>query len=427
MFYEEGQGKAVVLLHSSMSSRNQWRALVEQLRPRYRVISIDLLGYGESPLRRPDTNYRLADEARHVESILAKRLMPCETFHLVGHSYGGVVALALAQRSPGRIDSLTLYEPVAVHLLPPRDAARLAFEQLGEEVAHLAAGKDPAAGAARFVDYWSGRDTFAALPELKQRAFTALLPKVLMEFRAVAAERRITSWLRDFDAPVCLMHGSSSPVSARRVIAFLAALLPRMRRIEFGAGHMGPVTHPDMVNPEIVRFIANSAASSDRPPEIEDSPVRLVPRGASNLAKAFAMGLAALFCAGPATRSLAGGEHQAVELPVPANAWRELPQDLARGGHYAVVSGDPRAEGSFVMRVELAPGFQLSARRAERDFQLVVLSGEMTVSRGTLAHPAGTSAMKSGYFGAFGAGETYSVSTEHGVTMQVFGTGPWKG
>src|SRR5690349_20195408 len=110
-----------------MSSRNQWRALVEQLRPRYRVIAIDLLGYGESHLRRRDTNYRLADEARHVESILARTLLPCETFHLVGHSYGAVVALGLAQRSPRRIDSLTLYEPVAAHLLPPKDPARLDF------------------------------------------------------------------------------------------------------------------------------------------------------------------------------------------------------------------------------------------------------------------------------------------------------------
>ena len=47
MFHEQGRGRAVVLLHSSMSSKNQWRALEHELRARYRVISIDLLGYGE--------------------------------------------------------------------------------------------------------------------------------------------------------------------------------------------------------------------------------------------------------------------------------------------------------------------------------------------------------------------------------------------
>jgi quercetin dioxygenase-like cupin family protein len=111
-----------------------------------------------------------------------------------------------------------------------------------------------------------------------------------------------------------------------------------------------------------------------------------------------------------------------VEIPAPANAWRELHEDFPRGGRYAVVSGNPHAGGAFIMRIELPAGFELSPRRAQRDLQLVVLSGEMTVGRG-----ASATTMKSGYFASFGAGETYSVTTAHGVALQVFSTGPWKG
>src|SRR5262245_20274589 len=248
----EGEGRAVVMLHSSMSSKNQWRALAEQLRPHYRVITIDLLGYGESPLRRRNTDeYCLTDEARHVEGALARILPPHEKFHFIGHSFGGVVALAMAQRAPQRLASLTLFEPIAAHLLPPRDPARQEFDRMVELVRQSADQGGAAAGAAEFIDFWSGRGAFSALPELKQRAFTALLPKVQMEFRAVALERRATSWLRGFTAPVCLMHGRASPEPARRIVALLADLLPRARRIDFGAGHMAPVTHADMVNPEI--------------------------------------------------------------------------------------------------------------------------------------------------------------------------------
>jgi hypothetical protein len=50
----------------------------------------------------------------------------------------------------------------------------------------------------------------------------------------------------------------------------------------------------------------------------------------------------------------------------------------------------------IIVRIELPPGFELSPRRAERDLQLVVLSGEMTVSRGATAHPAGATNLKSG-------------------------------
>jgi len=406
VFNETGHGRAVVLLHSSMSSRNQWRALVEQLQSHYRVISIDLLGYGESRMRRRDTDYRLMDEARHVEAILAKTLLPCEKFHLVGHSYGGVVALSLAQRAPQRLSSLTLFEPIAAHLLPPRDPARQEFDQMVEMVRQGAAGGDAAAGAARFIDFWSGAGAFAALPELKQSAFATLLPKVLMEFRAVEQERRVTSWLRDLHAPVCLMHGSSSPAPARRVMAMLATLLPLARRIEFGAGHMAPVTHAEMVNPEIARFIANAdAAESDAPqPAVAPQPQR---RG-WNWAKPLAVGLVALVCAGMS--------HSA--------AWHELPAGLSRGGRYAVVSGDPGAAGRVILRVELEPGFELPPHRVQGELQLVVLSGDLTIGRGTIRHPAGMRTMKSGYFASFGEHETWFASTEHGATLQIFSVGP---
>ena len=46
----EGCGPPIVLLHSSMSSKSQWRELIDSMRDRYRLIAIDLLGYGESAM-----------------------------------------------------------------------------------------------------------------------------------------------------------------------------------------------------------------------------------------------------------------------------------------------------------------------------------------------------------------------------------------
>ena len=53
--------------------------------------------------------------------MLARELRPGEKFHLIGHSYGGMVALQLAaQAQPQRVRSLSLFEPIAFHLLPDR-------------------------------------------------------------------------------------------------------------------------------------------------------------------------------------------------------------------------------------------------------------------------------------------------------------------
>src|ERR1044072_3305576 len=113
----EGHGRAVVLLHSSMSSKNQWRTLAQDLRTRFRVIAIDMLGYGHARMPQRGSEYATADEVRNVERIIGTILLPGEPYHLVGHSYGGVVALHVAQRALHRLASLTLLEPMAVHLM----------------------------------------------------------------------------------------------------------------------------------------------------------------------------------------------------------------------------------------------------------------------------------------------------------------------
>jgi pimeloyl-ACP methyl ester carboxylesterase len=419
VFHEQGRGRAVVLLHSSMSSKNQWRALEHELRARYRVISIDLLGYGDSAMPRGD--YRLADEVRHVERILGMVLLPGEPYHLVGHSYGGVIALHVAQRALHRLASLTLLEPVAVHLMPADDPARLEFHRLGDEVLRHSSNGDPATAAASFIDYWG--TGFATLPELKQRAFARLVPKVLMEFRALALDQPVPGALLGITAPVCLVYGSLSPAPMRGIAARLATLMPRARCVRIEAGHMAPVTHPELVNPVISQFLGagDRLMRDPRMLRATDQPARPAWPATKAWAWALAICLTGLLCAWPAVRGAASG---LAEIPVAADGWRELPAAFPRAGRYAVVSGDPRAPGAFVLRVELGPGFELPPHRTSHELQLVVLSGELSVGGGTPAHPTNLHTLGSGYFARFGERESWFARTERGATLQVFGLGP---
>ena len=62
--------------------------------------------------------------------------------------------------------------------------------------------------------------------------------------------------MRSLDLPVLYMTGSRSTASARGVARILTTALPRVEVLEFeGLGHMGPVTHPDLVNKAIQRFL----------------------------------------------------------------------------------------------------------------------------------------------------------------------------
>ena len=251
----EGHGRPVVLLHSSMSSRNQWRELMKTLTPGYRLIAIDLLGYGDSPLRRKTSGYELDDELRHVESILEDVLEPDEAFHLVGHSYGGVVALELARRTR-RLLSLTLFEPIAIHLLNPDHCARAEFDDVAAAMQRQFEAGQATQAAQTFVDYWSGEGAFAAMPEPKQSHLGRLVPKVLLEFAALQRRTLRAADLHAITVPVCLISGRDSPLPARLLTARLPYLFAHASSVEVAAGHMAPISHPELVNPVIGQFIA---------------------------------------------------------------------------------------------------------------------------------------------------------------------------
>jgi pyruvate dehydrogenase E2 component (dihydrolipoamide acetyltransferase) len=100
-------GEVVLLVHGYGGDRNSWLFLQEPLAARYRVYALDLPGHGSSAKDVGDgTLGVLADAVTGVLDAVG-----AERAHLVGHSMGGAVALAVAARDPGRIVSLTLIAP----------------------------------------------------------------------------------------------------------------------------------------------------------------------------------------------------------------------------------------------------------------------------------------------------------------------------
>jgi len=93
-YCEQGSGEPVLLLHSSGSSGAQWRALIDRLSPRFRVIAPDLYGCGRTAPWPGGGAFQLAHEAEIACALLGRIGEPA---HIVGHSYGGATALHLAR------------------------------------------------------------------------------------------------------------------------------------------------------------------------------------------------------------------------------------------------------------------------------------------------------------------------------------------
>lgn len=182
-----------------------------------------------------------------------------QTFALVGHSYGAAVALIAALQQPQRARALALYEPtlfslVDAHRSPPNDADGI--RHVAIDAAAALAVSEPEAAAQRFIDFWMGDNAWAAMPETRREPILAAIVNVRGWADALFGEPTPLAAFQALRVPVLYLAGKASPASSRAVLPLLTSALPQVTVIEFdGLGHMGPVTHPDIVNEAIAEFL----------------------------------------------------------------------------------------------------------------------------------------------------------------------------
>jgi pimeloyl-ACP methyl ester carboxylesterase len=251
-----GEGPVIICLHSSASSSKQWQALINRMSSEFRVMAVDLYGYGKSPAWRGERKLALTDEVALLRPIIEGL---DGNFHLVGHSYGGAVALEAARVYPDRVVSLTVYEPVLFSLLFQDDPAQIAAREIRaveNEVRHQVLSGRPEAAGERFVSYWSSNGLWQKLEDWQRNVIVEKMIKVVSDFDAAFGNPTTLAQFQTLDIPTLLLVGMSSPKSTRRIAELLGKTLPLVEvQALSGMGHMGPVTHAEQVNTLIDRFV----------------------------------------------------------------------------------------------------------------------------------------------------------------------------
>jgi pimeloyl-ACP methyl ester carboxylesterase len=226
------------------------------LSPSHRVLAPDCYGSGKSPEWPSDQTIRLDDEVDLLEPVLAAAGDSCI---LVGHSYGGAVALIAALRHPERVRALALYEPTLFAVVdaekPPPNGADGIRNTVAAAGAALDAGDRE--GAARcFIDFWMGDGSWNLMPAERRPTIADSVVNVRRWSHALFTEPTPAKAFANVRIPVLYMVGENSPESARAVARILLPVLPRVRAVHLtGVGHMAPVTNPEAINAEIERFL----------------------------------------------------------------------------------------------------------------------------------------------------------------------------
>jgi len=103
-YSDSGQGRAIVLLHGFLENKKMWEEYVDLFTEKYRVITIDLLGHGESDCL--GYVHEMEGNANVVNEVLER--LKIEKAIILGHSMGGYVGLAFAELYPEKIQKLVL-------------------------------------------------------------------------------------------------------------------------------------------------------------------------------------------------------------------------------------------------------------------------------------------------------------------------------
>ncbi len=252
----EGEGEPVVLIHGGASNNRQWKALTQLLKGRFRVIAPNLHGAGKTPPWGTGRPYRLAEGAAIIERACERA---GNSLNLVGHSYGGAVALQAAAQLGGRVARLVLLEAAPYDLLRQagRHEAYQAARALYEFVLDGSAKGEWRAIAERFLDAFAGAGAWQAMSEERRARAADLMRQNRFEWEALmAADTPLEEWARRTPERTLLVSAADTWPPLREVMelfhagcpAWTFALLPE-------GGHLAPLTRPELVNPIIQDFL----------------------------------------------------------------------------------------------------------------------------------------------------------------------------
>ena len=219
-YNESGSGPTVVLVPGSCSTGAAWRPIIAAWNEQFRSVTTSLLGYGATVERRAADDADISCNAEVVESVIRRT---GSRPHLVGHSFGGLVALAVALRGRVPLASLVIIEAPAVDILREQNEMQhyQTFRQMSASYfADFTNGHSEA--IASMIDFYGGAGTFASWP-LKLRAYAArTTPVNVLDWGDAFGFALSAASLASLNIPLHVVSGGSSPPAVQRANALLA-------------------------------------------------------------------------------------------------------------------------------------------------------------------------------------------------------------
>jgi pimeloyl-ACP methyl ester carboxylesterase len=243
-FVRLGAGPAVVFVHGSLSTSDDWRQVATAMAGQFTCFLLDRRGRGRSG---DASDYSIDREYEDIKAVLD---VAGPGVHLLGHSYGAICALGAALGAP--IGRLVLYEPPLPVEGPVVGAAlapyRAAVSGLQLDEALMIGLRD--------IVHLSAEEIAALRPTPLWKQMAALTPTWMREMEAVDRLGSSLERYRQLEASTLLLLGTATAAHHQVATTALAKTLPAVRVVHLqGEGHVAHLTVPDMVAKEVTDFL----------------------------------------------------------------------------------------------------------------------------------------------------------------------------
>jgi pimeloyl-ACP methyl ester carboxylesterase len=242
-YAERGDGQALLLLPGSFGTGAGWKSVIESLPSRYRLVTTSLLGYGATAERRPLGNATMHQQTEIIDRFLDRIGQPT---HVVGHSFGALVALAHAMQGTRKPASLTLVEANPLGILRTAGEPGLYGMFAAMTQAYFAEfhARKPDA-ARRVIDFYGGEGTFESFPAKVKEYVVQTTPSNIRDWSSGTPFEPPLADYAALSVRTLVVRGGNGHPAMMRIAEILAATIPEARLESIAGGsHFLPATHP---------------------------------------------------------------------------------------------------------------------------------------------------------------------------------------
>lgn len=257
-YKDEGQGPVLILLHGVCSSLHTWDGWVKRLKGDYRIIRLDIPGFGLTGPA-PDTSlYQIDAAVKLFEKIVDE--MKLDKFFLAGNSLGGYIAWNYTLKNPDKVEKLILIDSVG---FPQRLPGIIGFAS-NPVIRPFARRSMPRFLMNSAVTEVYG-DKSKLTKEIKDRYFEMAMREgnkesyvdVFMEMRRLCKDENLAKGIKDIKTPTLVMWGTKDTWTPFADFEKWKRELPNAKFIQYeGAGHTPMEEIPDITARDAHRFLS---------------------------------------------------------------------------------------------------------------------------------------------------------------------------